>query len=155
VKKHSLLTHWISAVSCCLSDRAFMQRAQSACVALMTVTALVACVYKLDIQQGNIVEREKVSQLKTGMTKKQVRFILGTPLVIDTFNQNRWDYYYSIKDYSVANSEGAFHQERLTLFFEKDQLVKIDNQLSVDVAQPVADPEQEKRAAPDAADANP
>jgi len=111
-----------------------------------------ACVYKVDIQQGNILDREKVAQIKPGMTKRQVRFILGTPLIVDTFNQERWDYYYSIKDYSPENREGTFRQERLTLFFEKDQLNRIDNQLATDIAQPAADPDQAKRINPEPAD---
>lgn len=128
--------------------------ARLACVLLAAIT-LAACVYKLDIQQGNIVEREKIAQLKLGMSKRQVRFILGTPLVQDTFNQNRWDYYYSIRDYSPDNSEGSFHQERLTLLFDNDQLVNIDNQLSADAGAPVADPDQAKRETPEASDTNP
>ena len=125
----------------------------SVCVLLVAIT-LTACVYKLDIQQGNIVEREKIAQLKLGMSKRQVRFILGTPLVVDTFSQDRWDYYYSIRDYSPDNSEGAFHQERLTLFFNNDQLVNIDNQLAADVDKPVADPDQGKRETPDTSEAS-
>ena len=51
-------------------------------------------VYKIDVEQGNIVDQEMADQLKPGMSRRQVRFILGTPLVEDTFNQDRWDYLY-------------------------------------------------------------
>ncbi len=51
-------------------------------------------VYKINVEQGNIVTQEMVDQLKPGMNRRQVRFILGTPLIEDTFNQNRWDYLY-------------------------------------------------------------
>lgn len=119
---------------------------------LAAVWLLDACVYKLDIQQGNILERDKVAQIKTGMTKRQVRYILGTPLVIDTFNQDRWDYFYSLKDYSPENRDGTFHQERLTLFFEKGQLSKIDNELLPDPVQPAAAPDKEKVVEPEPAE---
>lgn len=74
-------------------------------------------VYKVDIEQGNIIEQEKVDQLVPGLTTSQVRFLLGSPLVADTFNQNRWDYIYNI---SKAGEEKT--QERLTLYFKDDRL---------------------------------
>lgn len=74
-------------------------------------------VYKLDIQQGNIITQEMVDQLEPGMTKRQVNFVLGTPLVMDSFDQNRWDYYYSFR-----NSEGETTTEKLTVYFDNDQL---------------------------------
>lgn len=74
-------------------------------------------VYTLDIQQGNIITQEMVDQLKPGMTKPQVRFVLGTPLVADTFNPNRWDYYYSLKD-----TNDKITKEKLTVFFDGDVL---------------------------------
>ena len=52
------------------------------------------CVYKMNIQQGNYLVAESVSQLKEGMTRSQVRFLLGTPMVPDAFDDSRWDYYY-------------------------------------------------------------
>ncbi|MCV6614017.1 MAG: outer membrane protein assembly factor BamE [Cellvibrionaceae bacterium] len=76
-------------------------------------------VYSLDIQQGNIVTQEMVDQLKPGMTKRQVRFVLGTPLVADTFNPDRWDYYYSLKD-----AKGNITKESLTVFFTDDKLTR-------------------------------
>lgn len=77
-------------------------------------------VYKLDIQQGNIVTQDMVNQLKPGMTKRQVRYIMGTPLLVDSFRNDRWDYFYSLK-----NSQEEYSQERLTLVFRGDQLVSL------------------------------
>lgn len=74
-------------------------------------------VYKIDIQQGNIVTQEMVDQLKPGMTKRQVRYVMGTPLMEDTFNPNRWDYYYS-----MAPGKGELVKERITIFFDGDNL---------------------------------
>ena len=63
---------------------------------LLAAGALLAsgCVYKMNIQQGNYLVAESVSQLKEGMTRSQVRFLLGTPMVPDAFDDDRWDYYY-------------------------------------------------------------
>ncbi len=75
-------------------------------------------VYKIDIQQGNIITQEMVDQLRPGMTKRQVTFVMGTPLVRDPFNQDRWDYVYSYQP-----GGGVRGQERITMYFENDLLV--------------------------------
>ncbi len=74
-------------------------------------------VHKIEIQQGNIVTQDMVDKLKPGMTKPQVRFVLGTPLVADSFHQNRWDYFYSIDD-----RESSEKRERISVFFADDKL---------------------------------
>jgi len=76
-------------------------------------------VYRINIPQGNIITQEMVDQLRPGLTKRQVNFILGTPLVKDTFDQDRWDYVYS---YQRGGGERV--QERLTVFFENNQLTR-------------------------------
>lgn len=91
--------------------------------------SLVACnnitsldfpgVYKIGIPQGNIITQDMVDQLRPGMTKRQVIFVMGTPLVRDPFHQNRWDYIYS---YQPGGGERG--QERVSVFFEDDQLVR-------------------------------
>jgi outer membrane protein assembly factor BamE len=75
-------------------------------------------VYRLDIHQGNIVSQQMVDQLRPGMTKRQVAFIMGTPLVVDPFHDDRWDYIYS-------NEPGGKQrmQKRITLVFDKDELI--------------------------------
>lgn len=78
-------------------------------------------VYRIDIPQGNIITQEMVDQLRPGLTKRQVTFILGTPLVRDTFDQDRWDYVYSFQP-----GGGERVQERLTVYFENDQLVRFE-----------------------------
>lgn len=79
-------------------------------------------VYKIDIPQGNIIDNKDLKQVKVGMTKEQVKFLLGTPLVTDTFNPNRWDYSYSIR----KGSTGKRTQKHLTLTFEGDKLAKME-----------------------------
>jgi outer membrane protein assembly factor BamE len=82
--------------------------------------ALYGCglVYTIDIQQGNYVTDDLVAKLKNGMTKAEVRGLLGTPLLVDTFHQNRWEYYFS----SVKAGK-ADKPSRLSVFFESDKVV--------------------------------
>lgn len=90
---------------------------------LLSVLLLAACaefpgVYKIDIEQGNIITQEMIDQLRPGMTKRQVRYIMGTPLIQDTFSPERWDYLYSFQE-----GGGERTQERISLFFdEQDRL---------------------------------
>jgi outer membrane protein assembly factor BamE len=82
------------------------------------------CVYKMNIQQGNYLVAESVSQLKEGMTRSQVRFLLGTPMVPDAFDSSRWDYYYffSSKQYKEPL------KRRLTVYFEDERVQRYENQ---------------------------
>jgi len=77
-------------------------------------------IYRPTIQQGNVVTQEQVNDLQPGMTKRQVRFLLGTPLLTDVFHVDRWDYAYTI-------GKGSTPEEirRVTVFFEDDRLVRI------------------------------
>lgn len=89
----------------------------------MGLVALAGCsfpgVYKIDIQQGNVVSQDMIDQLRPGMTRRQVRFIMGNPLITDTFHANRWDYLYSIQPGGSQRQ-----QERVSLVFDgNDQLV--------------------------------
>lgn len=77
--------------------------------------------YKIDIPQGNVVTQEMVAKLKPGMTKSQVRFIMGTPLITDAFHANRWDYVYRLQKAGKLTEE-----RRLALFFEQDLLQRIE-----------------------------
>lgn len=96
-------------------------------LSLLLLTTVSGCssfqfpgVYKLSIQQGNIITQEMVDQLKPGMTKAQVRYIMGTPLIADSFHQDRWDYYYQLK---LGN--GTEIRDRLVLLFDEDKLTGI------------------------------
>lgn len=74
-------------------------------------------VYKIDVQQGNIINQEMVDQLKPGMTQRQVRFVMGNPIIQDTFQPERWDYYYEM---NKANGEQT--KERMTVYFSDDKM---------------------------------
>ncbi len=78
--------------------------------------------HRIDVQQGNRIKPEVFSQLKTGMTRSQVVFLLGTPLLQDPFHNNRWDYIYYMKP---GNDKAK--KSRLTLHFEGDILAVIDD----------------------------
>jgi outer membrane protein assembly factor BamE len=76
--------------------------------------------YRMVIQQGNFISQEMVAQLKPGMTKEQVRFVLGTPLVTDIFHADRWDYVYFRE-----LPDGKREQRNLSVVFEKDRLARV------------------------------
>ena len=78
-------------------------------------------VYKLDIQQGNVVTEEMLARLKPDMEKRKVRFLLGTPLITDTFNEDRWDYVYSLQE-----GGGDLTQQHIFLIFEDNRLKRIE-----------------------------
>jgi len=61
---------------------------------VLVALALTACVYRIDIQQGNLLDDEDISQVDLGMTRSQVQFLLGTPMIADSFHRDRWDYAY-------------------------------------------------------------
>ncbi|WP_348944352.1 outer membrane protein assembly factor BamE [Chitinibacter sp. FCG-7] len=75
--------------------------------------------YKLDIPQGNEVTADQIENLKVGMTQTQVRFILGTPLLVDPFHQNNWEYIYR-----EQRGGQVKEQKRFTVFFEKNMVTK-------------------------------
>ena len=77
--------------------------------------------YKIDIQQGNYVTQDMVAKLKPGMTRSQVKFALGTPLIADPFHPDRWDYVY------VLHKKGKLvAQRRIVAIFQGDKLVRIE-----------------------------
>lgn len=81
--------------------------------------------YKIDIQQGNAVTQEMVAKLKPGMTPAQVRFALGTPLVVDPFRTNRWDYVYRME-----KAGKLMETRRITVVFEDDKLKGIEGDVT-------------------------
>jgi outer membrane protein assembly factor BamE len=98
-----------------------------ACVALLCHTGCSylpnpgnLVVYKIDVHQGNIVTQDMLAQLQTGMEKEKVKIIMGTPLIMDTFHPDRWDYVYSEKERWSDRS-----QRRISLFFKDDRLTTI------------------------------
>ncbi len=80
--------------------------------------------HRVDINQGNVIEQEQIDLLELGMTKRQVQFVMGTPLLADPFHLQRWDYVYSIKE-----GYNPRVQRHVALFFEGDFLDRLEGQL--------------------------
>ena len=95
--------------------------------------------YRIDVRQGNFVTQEMVAQLKPGLSREQVRFILGSPLVADMFHVDRWDYVYRFQP-----GRGEVQQRRLAVFFQDNRLTRVAGDV---VAEDGAAPEAPKAAA--------
>ena len=97
-------------------------------ISLALTFVLSACsfpgVYKIDIPQGNIVTQDMLNKLRPGMTQSQVQYVLGSPLMTDTFSPNRWDYLYSMQKGGEERT-----QQRIAVFFEDGQLTRITGDL--------------------------
>jgi len=97
---------------------------------LLLLPLVNGCIYKIKIPQGNIVTQDMVDQLKVGMPKRKVQFIMGTPLVQDHMHTNRWDYIESIID-----SSGKRASKHITLVFNaKDELISWQGDLTPGVS---------------------
>lgn len=81
-------------------------------------------VYKMDVPQGNQITQEMVNQLRPGMTQSQVRYVLGTPLLTDTFNNNRWDYVYQL-----VKEDEVVELRQFSVYFKGDKLSRIDGDM--------------------------
>ena len=96
---------------------------------LIAVTTLLALIplsgcglfYKLDVQQGNLFNKEQVETLKPGMSKRQVLVVMGSPSIISPFDQDRWDYVSTIK-----RGRGKMESKDLVLYFENESLARIE-----------------------------
>ena len=87
-----------------------------------TCAATSGCVYRMNIQQGNFLEARTVDQLQAGMTRSQVRYLLGTPMVPDAFDKERWDYLYYFKKGRLRKPE----ERHLIVYFHEDKVEKFD-----------------------------
>lgn len=88
---------------------------------------LSACVYRIDIQQGNVLDEEAIDQVEVGMSRSAVQFLLGTPTVADTFHQERWDYPYYLKRGRSRNIDRRW----LVVYFDGDEVVRLDRELTL------------------------
>lgn len=110
------------------NDSKFIMKKLLIITSVLTTTLLVGCsgsklsgvIYRMDIQQGNVLTQDKVGQLEPGMEKRKVRFLLGTPLIVAPFNSDRWDYLYSLQ---AGGSKRT--QRTVSLFFENDRLMRV------------------------------
>ncbi|ACK54481.1 MAG TPA: outer membrane protein assembly factor BamE [Thauera aminoaromatica] len=96
--------------------------------------------YRIDIRQGNYVDQEMVAQLRRGMTRDQVRYVLGSPLVVDMFRKDRWDYVYRFRPGS-----GEAQQRVISLFFTGDVLDRIEGDVAAASGTPAAAAQERSR----------
>jgi outer membrane protein assembly factor BamE len=95
----------------------------------MAATMLVsACVYRIDVQQGNLLEETDIEAVQIGMTRSQVRFLLGTPVVQDTFHQDRWDYIYYFRKGRSRYADRSW----LIVHFDGDRVRQVDTDVPVE-----------------------
>ncbi|HTL91675.1 MAG TPA: outer membrane protein assembly factor BamE [Steroidobacteraceae bacterium] len=94
----------------------------AALATLLAALALGGCVYRIDVQQGNYLEGKAVDQLQVGMTRTQVRYLLGTPLVPDVFDKDRWDYLY----YFRHGRHRPNDPRRLVVYFKDDKVTRFE-----------------------------
>jgi outer membrane protein assembly factor BamE len=89
-----------------------------------------ACVYRINIQQGNFLDQAAVEQVKPGMTRSQVRYLLGTPMVADPFNKERWDYIYYLRKGRTRHIDSR----RVTVYFDGEKVAKLDKPTAEEAA---------------------
>jgi outer membrane protein assembly factor BamE len=99
-------------------------------VGLGLVALASGCVYRINIQQGNFLDQAAVEQVKAGMTRSQVRYLLGTPMVADSFNKERWDYIYYLKKGRSSHVDSR----RVTVYFDGDKVAKLDKPTAAEAA---------------------
>jgi outer membrane protein assembly factor BamE len=89
-----------------------------------------ACVYRINIQQGNFLDQVAVDQVRAGMTRSQVRYLLGTPMVADSFNRDRWDYIYYLRKGRTRHVDSR----RVTVYFDGEKVAKLDKPTDAEAA---------------------
>ncbi len=94
-------------------------------IALVSTLSLTSCIYRMDIEQGNAIDEEKLQKLSLGMSKKQVKFLLGNPAIKDIFHENKWHYLRTLKHDNGAKMDA----KTMVLEFEGNTLVKITGSL--------------------------
>jgi len=95
---------------------------------LMLISALSACVYRVDVQQGNLLEQTDIETVTPGMTRSQVRFVLGSPVANDPFRDDRWDYIYYFRKGRSRTADRRW----LIVYFEDDLVREVLRDVPVD-----------------------
>ena len=113
-----LLIYWVCGASILISGCSTINEIGSAVPRALDKMPLIP---RPDIQQGNVITQDTINKLRPGMTKNQARYIMGTPMLVDVFHQDRWDYIYSMQSGGEERK-----QERISLFFSDDRLVRIE-----------------------------
>jgi outer membrane protein assembly factor BamE len=107
-----------------------MKAIQHLTVVIIAALMSCGCVYRINIQQGNYLDQAAVNQVKEGMTRSQVRYLLGTPMVADSFNKERWDYIYYLKKGRTRHVDSR----RVTVYFDGEKVAKLDKPSDAEAA---------------------
>ena len=102
-------------------DRLNMRNLILTFFAVLQLTLAAGCVYVAPVSQGNLLDQDDVDQVEVGMTRNQVRFLLGTPMIDDPFHIDRWDYVYYLK---IGRKDATF-KRWLSIHFENDRVTDI------------------------------
>ena len=92
--------------------------------ALLLSSCSIPRIFQVVVSQGNLVDQEMLDKLEIGMTESQVKFVMGTPLISDTFYPNRWDYFTS-----VTQGENSYTNQKITLYFKDNKLVSWEGEI--------------------------
>ena len=119
-----------------------LQRRVAAIVCVVLTLPAGGCVYRINIQQGNYLDPAALEQLQVGMTRSQVRYLLGTPMIPDAFDKDRWDYLFYFKRGRLQDPE----KRQVTVYFEEDKVTRFERGNTP--ASQVATAESEEKPAP-------
>ena len=93
-------------------------------ISIFIVSCSIPKTYEVVISQGNLVDQEMMDKLEVGMTESQVKFVMGSPLISDTFYPNRWDYFTS-----VTQGAKTYTEQKISLYFEDNKLARWEGEL--------------------------
>ena len=93
-------------------------------ISLLLSNCSIPRIFQVVISQGNLVDQEMLDKLEIGMTESQVKFVMGTPLISDTFYPDRWDYFTS-----VTQGDNTYTNQKITLYFEDNKLVSWEGKI--------------------------
>jgi outer membrane protein assembly factor BamE len=98
-------------------------------VLMLGALSLSACIYRIDIEQGNLLEESAIEQAQVGMTKSQIQFLLGTPMVQDSFHEDRWDYTYFLQR---GRDDDSIERRWLIVYFDGDVVSRLEKNVPLD-----------------------
>lgn len=104
------------------TDRHYTPVRRRLLLVLMATLLTASCAYKINVQQGNFLDQTKIDQIEEGMTRKQVRYLLGTPSVEDVFHNDRWDYVYQVQ----YGKTRRIVKRTVTVFFDGDAVTRVE-----------------------------
>jgi len=110
-----------SLITNTLQNRQTMRKRLISICILLVLVATGGCVYQASLSQGNVIKQEDLDQVEVGMTRSQVRFLLGTPMIEDPFHENRWDYVYFMK----IGRDDAIFERWVSVFFDAEKVSEI------------------------------